>query len=165
MPSGLHPRIERFSLSSLMSIAHKTEELSAERIHAMRQQAAHAARHAYAPYSKFHVGAAVLLASGQTVTACNVENASYRLTTCAEQAAIARAVAEYGAHIRIMAVAVANMDESVACQPCGACRQTIAEFADGSCRIFYPGENGSPGECTLADLLPASFSSASLPQT
>ena len=92
-----------------------------------------------------------------------MENASYRLTTCAEQTAITRAVAEYGSHIRIMAVAVANADGSIACQPCGACRQTIAEFADGSCRIFYPSYGGKPGECTLSDLLPASFSAASLP--
>ena len=155
---GLHPLVERFSLSSLMSIENKTEDLSAERIHAMRQQAAHAARHAYAPYSNFHVGAAVLLENGHTVTGCNVENASYRLTTCAEQAAIVRGVAEYGAHIRIVALALANTDASVACQPCGACRQTIAEFADGSCRIFYPGEGGTHAECTLENLLPASFS-------
>jgi len=128
----------------------------------MREQAASVARNAYAPYSKFFVGAAVLLETGHTVTGCNVENASYRLTSCAEQAAIARAVAEHGAHIRIVAVAVANADAAVACQPCGACRQTIAEFAEGSCRIFYPGEKGEASECTLADLLPSSFSSSSL---
>ena len=145
-----------------MSIETKTEKLDEARILAMRQQAARAAHHAYAPYSNFHVGAAVLLESGHTVTGCNVENASYRLTTCAEQTAVARAVAEYGAHIRIIAVAVANADSTVACQPCGACRQTIAEFADASCRIFYPGDAGKPGECTLGDLLPASFSAESL---
>ena len=145
-----------------MSIESNTEKLDEARIRVMRAQAEHASRHAYAPYSHFHVGAAVLLQSGSIVTGCNVENASYRLTTCAEQSAIARAVAEYGPRIRIIAVAVANADASVACQPCGACRQTIAEFADGSCRIFYPGEKGKPGECTLADLLPASFSADSL---
>ncbi len=147
----------RFSLSIRMSMESKTDKLDGARIHAMREQAARAAKHAYAPYSKFHVGAAVLLESGHIVTGCNVENASYRLTTCAEQTAITRAVAEYGAHIRILAVAVANRDSAAACQPCGACRQTIAEFADGWCRIFYPGEGGKPCECTLADLLPASF--------
>lgn len=91
------------------------------------------------------------------VTGCNVENASYRLTCCAEQSAVARAVAEYGPAIRIVAVAVANANPQVACQPCGACRQTLSEFADGSCRIFYPETDGKPAECTLADLLPASF--------
>jgi cytidine deaminase len=145
-----------------MSLENKSKELTAQRIHAMREQAASVARNAYAPYSNFLVGAAVLLETGHTVTACNVENASFRLTTCAEQAAIARAVAEHGAHIRIVAVAVANADAAVACQPCGACRQTIAEFAEGSCRIFYPGAKGEPSECLLADLLPSSFSAASL---
>lgn len=145
-----------------MSIESKTEKLDEARIRVLREQAARAAKHAYAPYSNFHVGAAVLLENGHTVTGCNVENASYRLTTCAEQTAIVRAVAEYGAHIRIMALALANGDPAVACQPCGACRQTLAEFADGSCRIFYPGEEGEPAECTLADLLPASFSAKSL---
>jgi cytidine deaminase len=145
-----------------MSMESKTENLGETRIKALREQAGHAARNAYAPYSRFRVGAAVLLEDGHIVTGCNVENASYRLTTCAEQAAIARAIVERGAHSRIVAVAIANADSTVACQPCGACRQTIAEFAAPSCRIFYPGNGGEPGECTLADLLPASFSSASL---
>ena len=129
----------------------------------LRTKAAEAATRAYAPYSRFLVGAAVLLDDGSVVTGCNVENASYRLTCCAEQTAIARAVAEHGPAIRIRAVAVANADPAVACQSCGACRQTIAEFADGSCRILYPGDDGKPGECSLSDLLPASFSAASLP--
>lgn len=138
--------------------------VSAEQISQLRLAAANAAQNAYAPYSRFYVGAAVLLSSGKIVTGCNVENVSYRLTCCAEQTAIARAVAEHGPGIRIVAVAVANVDASVACQPCGACRQTIAEFADGSCRIFYPGDGGKPGECTLTNLLPAGFNSTSLPQ-
>jgi cytidine deaminase len=137
-------------------------ELDPATISDLRSQAAHIAHHAYAPYSHFHVGAALLLEHGEIVTGCNVENASYRLTTCAEQAAVVRAVAQYGQTIRIAAMAVANADPLVACQPCGACRQTLAEFSDGSCRIYYPGDNGQPVECTLADLLPASFSAASL---
>ncbi len=119
---------------------------------------------AYEPYSRFRVGAALLLESGEVVTGCNVENASYRLTCCAEQAAIARAVAEHGPGIRIRAVAVANVDLTVACQPCGACRQTIAEFADPACLILYPGDGGKPGECRLADMLPATFRAISLPR-
>lgn len=132
---------------------------------ALRTEATRVAKHAYAPYSHFRVGAALLLEDGQIITGCNVENASYRLTTCAEQAAIARAVSELGSTIRIVAVAVANEDATVACQPCGACRQTIAEFADPTCRIFFPADGGAPGECTLADLLPASFTSQSLHNT
>lgn len=138
--------------------------LSASQIAELRQVAAGAARNAYAPYSRFYVGAAVLLASGETVSGCNVENVSYRLTCCAEQTAIARAVAEHGPEVRIVAVAVANLDRNITCQPCGACRQTIAEFAAPDCRIFYPGDAGKPGECTLADLLPATFQATSLPQ-
>ena len=136
--------------------------LAPEQVMALREAAADAARNAYAPYSRFYVGAAVLLASGETVPGCNVENVSYRLACCAEQTAVARAVAEHGPGIRIVAVAVANADESAACQPCGACRQTIAEFADGDCRVFYPGDGGKPGECILADLLPAQFGASSL---
>ena len=137
-------------------------ELDAVAIEQLRAAATAVSHRAYAPYSRFLVGATLLLENGEVVTGCNVENASYRLTCCAEQAAIARAVSEHGPAIRIQAVAVANADPAVACQPCGACRQTIAEFADGSCRIFYPGDSGKPGECTLAHLLPASFSAASL---
>jgi len=145
-----------------MSLENKFATLDESRIRSLREQAAHAAKHAYAPYSHFHVGAALLLEDGNVITGCNVENASYRLTTCAEQAAIARAVSEFGPHLRIQAVAVANEDGTIACQPCGACRQSIAEFADSTCRIYFPAEGGKPGECTLADLLPASFTSHSL---
>lgn len=137
-------------------------DLDAAHIAELRAAAQTIANQAYAPYSRYHVGAALLLANGATVAGCNVENASYRLTCCAEQSAVVRAVAEHGPGMRIVAVAVANADATLACQPCGACRQTLAEFAAGDCRIFYPGEGGGPGECTLADLLPASFSAASM---
>lgn len=145
-----------------MSQQTDSRDIDAVVLATLRAQAAEIASRAYAPYSNFYVGAALLLNNGAIVTGCNVENASYRLTTCAEQAAVVRAVAEHGPAVRILAVAVANADAAVACQPCGACRQTLAEFAHGNCRIFYPGDNGRPGECTLADLLPASFTSASL---
>jgi cytidine deaminase len=137
-------------------------ELDAATVANLHTQAARAAANAYAPYSHFHVGAALLLDNGEVVTGCNVENASYRLTTCAEQAAVARAVTQFGPSIRIEAVAVANADPAVACQPCGACRQTLAEFAGGDCLIFYPGDGGTSIECTLAELLPASFTASSL---
>jgi len=110
----------------------------------------------YAPYSNFHVGAAIQLTSGQIVTGCNVENASYRLTTCAEQNAIAAAVAQYGPAIRIAAVAIANA-ATTACQPCGACRQTIAEFAASTASVSFPGEGGVTVHTTLGELLPAAF--------
>ena len=121
----------------------------------LNRQAQAAAHHAYAPYSRYFVGAAVLLETGEIVSGCNVENASYRLTTCAEQAAIVSAVAHHGPAIRILAIAVHNLNQT-ACQPCGACRQTIAEFASPDAIIFYPGPDG-PTSCTLADLLPSAF--------
>ena len=127
----------------------------------LRSRAEAAALHAYAPYSNFRVGAALLLTSGETVTAANVENCSYRLTCCAEQAAVARAVAEYGPAIRLAAVAVANLN-SAASTPCGACRQTLAEFADDATPILFPGENGTRDETTLGQLLPQAFRPSSL---
>ena len=130
--------------------------LTDAQLNQLSQHAQAAAQNAYAPYSHFYVGAAVLLTSGEIVTGCNVENASYRLTTCAEQTAIAAAVATHGPAIRISAVAVYNRNQT-ACQPCGACRQTIAEFASPEAVILFPGGDGDTARCTLAELLPASF--------
>lgn len=122
----------------------------------LRALAQAAAENSYAPYSQFHVGVALLLSNGSIVTGCNVENCSYRLTSCAEQGAIARAVAEHGPRVRLRAVAVANLNGE-ASAPCGACRQTLAEFGDDSVVILYPGQNGSDEETTLGALLPQSF--------
>lgn len=109
---------------------------------------------AYAPYSKFRVGAAVLTQAGHLYTGCNVENASYGLTICAERAAICAAVAAEGDATRIRAVAVLN-SAHMACAPCGACRQVIFEFGRDAVVIFQ-GESG-PEETTAAQLLPAGF--------
>ena len=122
----------------------------------LRERAAEAAEHAYAPYSQFRVGAALLLEDGAVVTGCNVENCSYRLTSCAEQGAIARAVAEFGPKIRVRAVAVANLNEA-ASMPCGACRQTLSEFGGDAMVVLYPGEGGAVEETTLGELLPHAF--------
>ena len=122
----------------------------------LQQRAIAVARHAYAPYSHFRVGAAVLLADGTIVTGCNVENASYRLTVCAEQAAIAAAVSLHGPSIRIRAIAVANLNDT-ASQPCGACRQTIHEFSTPDTIVFFPAEGGAIAQATIAALLPAAF--------
>jgi cytidine deaminase len=127
----------------------------AERV-TLRKLAAKAAEQAYAPYSRFRVGAALLLEDGSVVTGCNVENCSYRLTSCAEQGAIARAVAERGPGIRLRAVAVANLN-GAASMPCGACRQTLTEFGDDTTVVLYPGEGGALEETTLGELLPHAF--------
>ena len=130
--------------------------LTQSQITDLQQRATEVAHHAYAPYSHFRVGAALLLADGNIVTGCNVENASYRLTVCAEQAAIATAVSLHGPGIRIRAIAVANLN-ATASQPCGACRQTIHEFSAPNTIVFFPAEAGAIAQATIADLLPAAF--------
>lgn len=79
------------------------------------------AQQAYAPYSGFRVGAALLLTNGETVTGTNVENVSYGLTICAERSALVRAVAIFGPEIRIAAAAIVNLNDAPS-PPCGACR-------------------------------------------
>jgi cytidine deaminase len=135
--------------------------LSLREIEDLRQRAAQAARNSHSPYSKFRVGAAILFsADGQSepviVTGCNVENASFRLTTCAEQAAIATAVGLHGPSIRIRAVAVANFN-AAASMPCGACRQNILEFSTPDTWVFYPAEGGADAEAAFTALMPAAF--------
>lgn len=120
------------------------------------QLARAAQQQAHAPYSKFHVGAAVLLDNGEIFTGCNVENASYGLTNCAERTAIFSAVAKLGgSNVRIVAVAVVNSQDAP-CSPCGACRQVIAEFGRNAV-IWYQGKTGIV-ESTMERLLPDSFS-------
>jgi cytidine deaminase len=130
--------------------------LTPDQIAALHQRASEAARNSYSPYSHFRVGAALLLEDGAIVAGTNVENASYRLTSCAEQAAIAAAVTLHGPTIRIRAVAVVNLN-GAACTPCGACRQTILEFSTPETLIFYPTATGETVQTTLAALLPAAF--------
>jgi cytidine deaminase len=139
-----------------MSSTEHPTELTPAQITDLHQRARTVAEHAYAPYSKFRVGAALLLTDGTIVTGCNVENASYRLTTCAEQAAIATAVSLHGPGIRIRAVAIANLN-ATASEPCGACRQTIHEFSAPDTIVFYPSAFGVISETTIAKLLPAAF--------
>jgi cytidine deaminase len=119
--------------------------------------ARHAQRRAYAPYSKFYVGAAVLTRDGQIFTGCNVENASYGLTICAERNAIFQAVSatEGRGKLAIAAVAVVNRAMSP-CSPCGACRQVMAEFAKPDTLVLYQGEDGVT-EMTMRELLPDCF--------
>jgi cytidine deaminase len=140
----------------------KWSSSDASEVYALRARAEEAARNAYAPYSRFRVGAALLLSDGSVVTGCNVENCSYRLTCCAEQSAVARAVSERGPGIRLRAVAVANLN-GAASMPCGGCRQTLSEFGDDSTVVLYPGEGGAPKQTTLGALLPHAFRAESLP--
>ena len=111
-------------------------------------------RNAYAPFSNFRVGAAILTSKGQVFVGCNVENSSYGMTNCAERTAIFSAVAKLGPKLEIRAVAVAN-DHGVPCSPCGACRQVIYEFGPRAV-VFYEGEKG-PKQSLITDLLPEGF--------
>jgi cytidine deaminase len=111
-------------------------------------------KNAHAPYSKFRVGAAILLSNGEIFSGCNVENASYGMTNCAERTAIFSAVARLGPKIDIRAVSVIN-DHGVPCSPCGACRQVIYEFGPDA-TIFFQGAGG-PKRAHITELLPEGF--------
>jgi len=113
------------------------------------------ARLSYSPYSKFRVGAALLLRSGEVVTGANVENASYGLTICAERSALVRAVSQFGPGVRIVAVAVANLNDE-ASPPCGACRQMLAEFTDPDAAVIFPAADGVR-TMPFSELMPQAF--------
>jgi len=111
-------------------------------------------KNAYAPYSHFRVGAALLTASGKVFSGCNVENASYGVTNCAERTAIFSAVAQAGPKMEICAIAIVN-DHDAPCAPCGACRQVIYEFGP-TATVFFLGAKGWM-ELPITDLLPEGF--------
>ena len=120
------------------------------------KQAIEARENAYAPYSNYKVGAALLGRSGKVYTGCNVENASYPLTTCAERAAVAKAVSEGEQSFVAIAVATEN-----AGSPCGACRQVLREFGK-KIIVLIADIEGNYRETKVGDLLPDSFSKKDL---
>jgi cytidine deaminase len=118
-------------------------------------RARQAAERAYAPYSAFPVGAAVLASDGSVYGGCNVENASIGLTICAEQAAMSAAVA--AGHYEIQAVAI-SAPKSPGTTPCGACRQFLNEFVPHSSDVAVVLDDGISGTVVwLGDLLPGAF--------
>jgi cytidine deaminase len=132
--------------------------VAAEQQKRLIQAALEARARAHAPYSKFHVGAAVRTAAGDIFAGCNVENASYGLTICAERAAVCAAVA--AGHKQLTAVAVVT---SGGYAPCGACRQVLAEFGPTMDVILVDADDPSRVRTTTLDkLLPDSFSGAAL---
>nr|WP_238535180.1 cytidine deaminase [Fictibacillus macauensis] len=125
------------------------------------EQAVKARQKAYVPYSKFQVGAALLTENDLLFLGCNVENASYGLTNCAERTAIFKAVSEGEQTIKAMAI-VGDTEGPIS--PCGACRQVIAEFCNEQTKIYLANLNGDVQETTINELLPGYFSSKDLHQ-
>ena len=118
---------------------------------ALIQAAMRAREHAYAPYSNYQVGAALLMADGSIITGVNVENSSYGLSNCAERTAVFKAISE--GHRKIIAVAVATDNAG---SPCGACRQVLTEFA-GDVPLYLVDSAGNGRDTTLYTLLPDHF--------
>jgi cytidine deaminase len=109
---------------------------------------------AYAPYSKFHVGAAVLTDQGQLFAGCNVENAAYPQGACAETGALSAMVLGGGARV---AAALVIGDGEALVTPCGGCRQRLREFCGPDAPILIAGPDGVRARFTMEELLPASF--------
>jgi cytidine deaminase len=118
--------------------------------------AARARGNAYAPYSGYAVGAALLAKSGRVYTGCNVENAVYPLVTCAERTAVVKAVSEGEREFEAIAVVTSNGGT-----PCGSCRQVLAEFGQ-DIRVLVATPDGLVAEKTVADLLPQAFGARDL---
>src|ERR1700712_471731 len=124
--------------------------------------AAEAARaRAYAPYPRFHVGAAIVADDGKVYVGCNVENAAYPIGNCAEASAIAAMIAGGGKHIKRIYVTGPG---AAPVTPCGGCRQRIREFADQDVVVISHGVEGEPLHQTVAELLPYSFGPEYLPK-
>lgn len=132
-------------------------DLSEQQIAKLLQAAQQAAQQAYAPFSRFYVGAAILTVGGEIFTGCNVENSSYGLTNCAERTAIFTAVAAgaLSAERDLVAVAVVNREGAV-CSPCGACRQVIFEFGPEAV-VIYRAKSGEIAQTKADELLPEGF--------
>jgi cytidine deaminase len=147
-------RVQRTHFAAVPYFTMPKKTVSTKMRKKLEQAAIRVMKNAHAPYSNFHVGAAILLTNGKIFSGCNVENASYGMTNCAERTAIFSAVAELGPKIEIRAVAVAN-DHGVACSPCGACRQVIYEFGPDA-TVFFQGAAG-PKQAHITQLLPEGF--------
>ncbi|MBQ8345759.1 MAG: cytidine deaminase [Clostridia bacterium] len=122
------------------------------------QKADEARNNAYAPYSQFTVGAALLCEDGSVYSGCNVENASFSPTCCAERVAIFGAIADGKRHFCAIAVAGGKRGEaSGPCTPCGVCRQVLAEFCQDGFSVVYRDEAGKLQTSAMAELLPSRF--------
>ncbi len=122
------------------------------------KQAENAMHLAYAPYSNFKVGAALLCGDGTVFTGCNVENASYGVTNCAERTALFKAVSE--GHTDFTAIAITGGPDGVPagpCYPCGTCRQALSEFVSSDFDVYLKDEDGKTLSYKFNELLPLTF--------
>ena len=132
---------------------------SPSQLQALFKAARAARRRAYAPYSKFQVGAAVLDDQGRAHGGCNVENAAYPQGWCAEASALAAMVLAGGRRLRAVAVVAAS---PLLTTPCGGCRQKLAEFAGPDCTVYVLGARGVRRRFLLGELLPHGFGAGHL---
>ncbi|WP_416144517.1 cytidine deaminase [Planococcus koreensis] len=123
------------------------------------KEAITAREQAYVPYSKFKVGAALITKSGKVYHGCNIENAAYSMTNCAERTAMFKAVSEGDKDFAAIAVVA---DTKGAVSPCGACRQVIAEFCAPDMPVYLTNLQGDVQETTVSELLPGAFSTEDL---
>ncbi|OCS88531.1 cytidine deaminase [Caryophanon tenue] len=120
----------------------------------LMEQSKVARQNAYVPYSKFPVGAALLAKDGTVFEGCNIENASFGLTNCAERTAIFKAVSQGVKEFEAIAIVA---DTEGPCSPCGACRQVIAEFCAPTMPVYLTNLKGDVLETTVEALLPGAF--------
>ena len=118
------------------------------------EQASGMMKRAYVPYSHFPVGAALLTKDGKTYAGCNIENASYGLSNCAERTAIFKAVSEGEKDFDYLVI-TGGTEEPIS--PCGACRQVMVEFFEPDMKVLLTNEDGKIKETTVAELLPGAF--------
>lgn len=131
----------------------QTEQIGRRMARRLAQEALAMRKMAYAPYSGFRVGAALLGKSGRIYTGCNVENAAFTPTCCAERTALFKAVSEGERSFDAIAVA----GDGGYCPPCGVCRQALREFCDDHFTVILAAEQKEPMSVTLGDLFPKSF--------
>ena len=134
-------------------------------IELLAEKAIEAKEHAYVPYSHFRVGAALLTADGKIYTGCNIENAAYTPTNCAERTAMFKAVSEGNMDFRAIAIVSGpkGKEPKDFCAPCGVCRQVMAEFCDPETfRIVLMNGDGEIRDYLLKELLPLGFTGKAL---
>ena len=127
----------------------------------LMEAAVKAMENAYVPYSKFQVGAAVLLKNGEIITGCNIENASYGLCNCAERTALFKAYSEGVTKDDIVAMSIAGATDTPI-SPCGACRQVMSELLHKDTPVYLTNLKGDVKKTTVEELLPYSFSGSDL---